>query len=132
MCDDRAAAEIRGLGRGDGRRSVDPRPVRRAVRRHVVDTVRGAGAGNVWWAFNPTADTYPRTTPVEAVYPGHGYVDVLALDGYNWGDGQGLTWRSFRDIVGEQYARLTALAPGPWRACGRGSPDTLAADNRIH
>lgn len=79
--------------------------------RHVVETVRSCGVTNVKWAFNPTADTYPQTTPVEALYPGDEHVDLLALDGYNWGEGRGLTWRSFTDIFAEQYARLTVLAP---------------------
>ena len=79
--------------------------------RHTVDITRKVGATTVGWAFNPTTDTYKETTPIEAIYPGDDYVDYLALDGYNWGDGDGLSWRSFDDIYSEQYTRLTALAP---------------------
>ncbi len=77
----------------------------------TVDVSRKAGATAVKWAFNPTTDTYTETTPIERIYPGNDYVDYLALDGYNWGDGNGLSWCTFGDIYGEQYARLTELAP---------------------
>ena len=77
--------------------------------RHVVDAVRGAGATNVRWVFNPTADVYPETTSVARIFPGAAWVDVLAMDGYNWGTYP--SWRSFRDIFTAQYGRLTALDP---------------------
>jgi len=77
--------------------------------RHVVNEVRAAGATNVRWVFNPTADTYAQTTSVSMIYPGQQWVDVLGLDGYNWGTYPG--WRSFSSIFSEQYRRLTALDP---------------------
>ena len=82
-----------------------------AAWRHVVGVVREERALNVKWAFNPTTDTYSETTHVADIYPGDNYVDYLALDGYNWGDGQGLEWCTFSDIYREQYNRLTAVAP---------------------
>lgn len=83
-----------------------------AAWRRVVTTMRGEGANNVQWAFNPTTDTYAETTDIREVYPGDEFVDYTALDGYNWGDGKGLAWRSFADIYSEQYARLAEVAPG--------------------
>ncbi|WP_370247061.1 glycoside hydrolase family 26 protein [Nocardioides sp.] len=84
----------------------------RAAWRHVVDRIRGAGVTNVRWVFNPTVDTYAGTTPVRRIWPGRRYVDVLGLDGFNWGqdDGWG-RWRSFRATFAEQYRRLTRLDP---------------------
>ncbi len=38
--------------------------------RHVVTYLRTAGATNLRWVFNPTADTYAETTPVQAIWPG--------------------------------------------------------------
>lgn len=90
--------------------------------RYVVTFFRGHGATNVRWVFNPTTDTYAETTPVAEIWPGAGYVDVLGLDGYNWGNGGVLRWRSFADIYRTQYARLTALAPSlPVWVCEFGS-----------
>jgi len=92
--------------------------------RHVVDRFSAAGALNARWVFNPTADTYPGTTAVRTIWPGRQYVDVLGMDGYNWGTHGSLRWRSFRDIFGTQYGRLTVLAPTlPVWICETGSTD---------
>lgn len=82
-----------------------------AAWRYVVTFFRSHGATNVRWVFNPTTDTYAETTPVWSIWPGAAYVDVLGLDGYNWGTGGVLRWRSFQDVYAAQYRRLTALAP---------------------
>ena len=82
-----------------------------AAWRHVVERFRAVGATNARWVFNPTADTYLETTPVASIWPGAAYVDVLGLDGYNWGTGGALRWRSFTDVFATQYRRLTTLAP---------------------
>jgi beta-mannanase len=82
----------------------------RAAWRHVVTYLREHGATNLRWVFNPTADTYAETTPVRRIWPGSRYVDVLGLDGFNWGDSTGgLRWRSFADIFRAQYRTLTDL-----------------------
>jgi mannan endo-1,4-beta-mannosidase len=81
-----------------------------AAWRYVVTYFRTHGATNVRWVFNPTTDTYAETTPVSTIWPGAAYVDVLGLDGYNWGNGGNLTWRSFTNIYTTQYNRLVALA----------------------
>jgi len=104
--------------------------------RYVVTFFRTHGATNVRWVFNPTTDTYAETTPVARIWPGARYVDVLGLDGYNWGTGGVLRWRSFADIYRTQYRRLVALAPSlPVWVCEFGSKaanenDGAAADPR--
>jgi beta-mannanase len=83
----------------------------------------------VRWVFDPTTDTYQETTPVSAIWPGSSYVDVLGLDGYNWGTGGIFTWRSFAAIYGTQYQRLTALASGlPVWICEVGSKEPTQND----
>ncbi|MCU1655559.1 MAG: hypothetical protein JWO57_215 [Pseudonocardiales bacterium] len=100
-----------------------------AAWRYVVTFFRGHGASNVRWVFNPTADTYAGTTPVSSIWPGRAYVDVLGLDGYNWGSGGQFAWRGFSDIFTAQYARLTALDPGlPVWVCETGSKEPLEDD----
>lgn len=80
--------------------------------RYVVTYLRSAGATNLRWVFNPTADTYAETTPVERIWPGAEYVDVLGLDGFNWGiDKAWGRWLSFDQIFSRQYRRLAALHP---------------------
>ncbi len=83
-----------------------------AAWRHVVKTVRAAGGDNIRWVFNPTADVYAETTDVRTIWPGRDYVDVLGIDGYNWGqDATWGRWQSFEQVFAAQYARLTSLDP---------------------
>ena len=81
---------------------------RRAWRR-VVDIFDEEGADNVRWVFSPNVTDWPVTpeNSMEAYYPGHEYVDVLALDGYNWGDTKpNLGWQSFATVFREGYERI--------------------------
>lgn len=82
----------------------------RTAWRYVVDYFRSRGATNLKWVFNPTVDTYAETTPVERIFPGEAYVDVLGLDGFNWGKDSGWgRWLSFEEVFAAQYRRLVAL-----------------------
>lgn len=102
----------------------------RGAWRHVVTYFRDHGVDNVRWVFNPTADTYRGTTPVAKIWPGAKYVDVLGLDGFNWGaSANGLRWRSFRSIFGAQYGRLTDLdRKAPVWICETASKEPRADD----
>lgn len=88
-----------------------------AAWRHVVDLFRQEGAYNVQWVFSPNVTDSPRTAEnaMELYYPGDDYVDVLALDGYNWGETLPETggWRSFEDVFRVGYDRITAIGPQP-------------------
>jgi mannan endo-1,4-beta-mannosidase len=93
-----------------------------AAWRYLVTFFRNHGATNVRWVFNPTTDTYAQTTPVNSIWPGAAYVNVLGLDGYNWGRGGPFVWRSFSQIYATQYSRLVALHPtAPVWICEVGS-----------
>jgi hypothetical protein len=101
-----------------------------AAWRHVVDYTRAHGATNLKWVFNPTTDTYAQTTPVAKIWPGDAYVDVLGLDGFNWGkDNKWGKWLSFERIYKRQYANLTALsATDPVWVCEFGSKEPRKRD----
>lgn len=101
-----------------------------AAWRHVVDHLRTAGADNVKWVFNPTVDTYAETTHVARIWPGAAYVDVLGLDGFNWGkDAAWGEWRSFSAVFTKQYRRLTRLHPtAPVWICEIGSKEPRRSD----
>ncbi len=102
----------------------------RAAWRYVVKHLRHAGATNLRWVFNPTADTYAETTRVGRIWPGKRYVDVLGLDGFNWGNsGSGLRWRSFPDIFRRQYRNLVRLdRSAPVWICETASKEPTVAD----
>ena len=83
-----------------------------AAYRHVHDVVASTGATNISWVWNPNVP-YWGSTPLDRLYPGRDYVDVVALDGYNWGTSQ--SWSSWQEpeaLFGDGIAQLRQLAPG--------------------
>jgi hypothetical protein len=83
-----------------------------AAWKHVHDVLAAQGATNVMWVWSPNVP-YTGSTALTGLYPGAAYVDVVALDGYNWGTSQ--TWSSWvapSALFGEGIAQLRALAPG--------------------
>ena len=79
---------------------------------HVHDVVSAAGADNIQWVWSPNVP-YWGSTDLAGLYPGAEYVDVVALDGYNWGTSQ--TWSSWvspQDLFAPGIAQLRTLAPG--------------------
>ena len=123
------------LGRyhwGVGKNEYDARApeVYRALWRHLVARVRAAAgperAARIRFAFCPNAESVPGPgnsaahawNTISAYYPGDAWVDVIGVDGYNWGDtqtpakhGWQSSWRSLSDILGPAVAELRALAP---------------------
>jgi hypothetical protein len=89
----------------------------RAMWHRVVDIARGAGGTNIRWVWCPLTEDVPNTrrNRFERYYPGRGYVDVLALDGYNWGAGtpEFGGWRTFPKIFAKPYKRLRRIGPQP-------------------
>jgi hypothetical protein len=54
---------------------------------------------------------YPGFTPLAELYPGAGYVDVVALDGYNWGTTQPPgVWTTPQNLLGQGLSQLRTLA----------------------
>ncbi|HDQ40050.1 MAG TPA: endoglucanase [Desulfonatronum sp.] len=98
----------------------------REMFQYVVRMFQEEGANNVLFVFCPNAESIPHPiwnekgewNTAAAYYPGHDYVDVLGLDGYNWGitqnkeeHGWDSTFRSFEDIMAPMHEELRALAP---------------------
>lgn len=88
--------------------------------RRIVDIFTAEGAHNVLWVWSPNVLDEPRTdvNRMELYYPGESYVDVLAIDGYNWGSVRPyIGWQSFAEIMDLAYDRITALGSQPlWMA----------------
>lgn len=93
-----------------------------AAWQHVVDVFREEGAGEVRWVWSPNVTDVPRTerNQMENYYPGDEYVDVLAVDGYNWGN---QPWVSFDDKFRDAYDRITTLGPQPFWVTEVGSTE---------
>jgi hypothetical protein len=85
--------------------------------RRMHDVFVKEGATNVKWVWSPLQEDVPQTAGnrFERYYPGPAYVDVFALDGYNFGSNfpHFRGWRSFRKIFANAYRRLTFLGPQP-------------------
>ncbi|NKX52144.1 beta-mannanase, partial [Arthrobacter deserti] len=83
-----------------------------AAWRHVHGVLTDAGAGNITWVWNPNVP-YAGSTPLDGLYPGSGYVDAVALDGYNWGTS--VPWGSWTQpwqLFAGGLGQLRSLAPG--------------------
>ncbi len=85
--------------------------------RHMHDVFERVGADNVRWVWCPLNVDAPaiKENRMERYYPGARYVDVLALDGYNWGSKfpEYGGWQSFRTVFESGYKRLKALGDQP-------------------
>lgn len=81
-----------------------------AAWRHVVRVFREEGADNVRWVWAPNVDD-DGSQPFEDLFPGEAWVDLVGLDGFNWGGAYG--WRSFTEIFGPSYKALGRLTGKP-------------------
>ncbi len=78
----------------------------------IVTIFRQEGADNVLWIWAANISDYPNTATnrLENYYPGADYVDILAMDGYNWGSSRNWSnWQSFEDIFSKPYQRIAKL-----------------------
>jgi beta-mannanase len=80
-----------------------------AAWRHVHAIFAGHGAGNVRWVWGPNVFGGGSAVDFTPYYPGSDVVDVLALDGYNWGSLD--VWQTFSQVFGSSYDVLCKLDP---------------------
>ncbi|MGA2142350.1 MAG: glycosyl hydrolase [Brevinematales bacterium] len=82
---------------------------------YVHDAVVRAGGTNVIWLWSPNCEGVPAGGWNEAknYYPGSGYVDWVAVDGYNWGKSQSWSkWESFDEVFSKPLDEIQTYAPG--------------------
>ena len=81
--------------------------------RHVHRIFVNQGATNVRWVWSPNVE-YPGSTPLSGLYPGNQYVDVVGLDGYNWGTSQpGKQWQTFDQIFDSSINDVHRISSRP-------------------
>ncbi len=98
----------------------------REMFRYVVLRFKNLDVKNAFFAFCPNAESLPcpKTDPqaewnqASNYYPGSSYVDVMGMDGYNWGQtrtidehGWQSKWRTFEDIFSSMYRQLKQIDP---------------------
>ena len=85
-----------------------------AAWRHVHDRFTRSGAFNVRWVWCMNAETVPNTSwndPLKA-YPGDAYVDMISIDGYNFGTTLSHSrWQSFAEVFAIPYSRAAKRFP---------------------
>lgn len=96
---------------GDGVNGNTPRDYIGAWR-HVHDLLVNAGASNVIWVWTPNATVNGMPSQLGKYYPGDSYVDMVGLDGYNWGASDGANrWQQPAEIFSNGLAQLRTIAP---------------------
>ncbi len=98
----------------------------RRMYRHVASIFHEVGADNVGFVWCPNAESVPDTSSdnssgwntAENYYPGSKFVDIVGMDGYNWGTTRKQTehgwtshWQSAEDIFGDLYRTINTFAP---------------------
>jgi hypothetical protein len=86
-----------------------------AAWKHIKQVFIDRGATNVKLVWSPNNDSVPNTTAnaIAAYWPGDAYVDILAIDGYNFGTSLGGSWRPFSSVIGSSYSTVTKLSAKP-------------------
>jgi beta-mannanase len=75
--------------------------------RHVHAIFVAHGAGNAKWVWGPNIFGGGAAVDFTPYYPGSAVVDVLALDGYNWGSLD--VWQTYSQVFGPSYDVLAGL-----------------------
>lgn len=78
--------------------------------RHVRAVFRSAGADQARFVWAPNIP-FAGASDLAESFPGAAEVDVLGLDGYNWGAGQGQGWVEPEELFSAGLGRLRSL-PG--------------------
>ncbi len=87
-----------------------------AAWKHVRQVFLDRGVTNAKFVWSPNHESVPNTAEnaIANYWPGNEYVDMVALDGYNWGTTQSWSrWKSFGEIFGAAYSTVTKLTSKP-------------------
>jgi mannan endo-1,4-beta-mannosidase len=80
-----------------------------AAYRHIVEIFRSEEVSNVKWVWTTNA-TNSGNASFTGHYPGDAWVDMISIDGYNWGSAQSWSqWQSFEQVFGPAYAALVSI-----------------------
>ena len=81
--------------------------------RHVRDIFNDVGVENVRWVWCPNV-TFNGARAFDSLYPGDDYVDIIALDAYNFGTAQPWSkWASFSTIFRKSYDAIIDITDKP-------------------
>ena len=84
---------------------------------HIRDLINREALSGIEWVWSPYAHSYPDqpSNSMEEYFPGDDSLDLIAIDGYNWGSSkEWSTWQSFEEIFGDAYDKLSAISQRPF------------------
>ncbi|MDO5576519.1 MAG: glycosyl hydrolase, partial [Fibrobacter sp.] len=88
--------------------------------KHVWKIFQKEGADSVMWVFSPSVVWGSQTFEKDILpyYPGSQYVNIVALDGYNFGDNHDRyhQWESFFKVYANSITGLMSLGKPMWIA----------------
>jgi beta-mannanase len=80
---------------------------------HVRSVFTSVGATNVRWVWTPI-NSYSGSTPLPGLFPGDAAVDIVGVDGYNWGTTKpSHGWQTFSQVFETTVAQVDALSNRP-------------------
>lgn len=83
-----------------------------AAWQHIHTLFDAAGVTNVKWMWAPNTP-FSGSTPIAQLFPGARYVDILGIDGYNWGNnGVDRAWQDPAALFSEGIRELQSLNTG--------------------
>jgi hypothetical protein len=88
----------------------------RDMYRHIHDIFTTEGVTNVTWVWVVNHESFPDDgvhpwNQLTNYYPGDAYVDVISVDGYNWGRDELGGWRTFDEVFSETLTTLSNTYP---------------------
>ena len=89
--------------------------------RRVVDST--AGGSHIQMLWSPYAWSIPddSANKIAAYFPGRSEVDLVGVDGYNFGNRGNVTWTDPGSIFGTAYSQIESLADKPFWIAETGS-----------
>lgn len=102
-----------------------------AAYQYIHDRFKKVGVNNVLWVWTPIMWGLPFEVwnHYTNYYPGDKYVDIIAMDEYNWGASQPWAkWQSFNGMYWQLYSELTHLYPDKTLIIGEFSSSEKGGD----
>ena len=82
-----------------------------AAYRRVRLIFKDAGADRVEWVWSPNVIINGDEDAIRGSYPGDDLVDIIGIDGYNFGNRDGHRWTSPQDLFGPTLDLMSSIAP---------------------
>lgn len=93
--------------------------------KYIVDFFRKNKVENILWVFCPNSESVPLTrdsswNSINNYFPGNEYVDIIGIDGYNWGNSMTIEknswkshWKPMKSIFKDALGNVRKLSEKP-------------------